>query len=92
MNIEITYSRQSQKFIIKNSNLISEETVEKLLGNAAMKIYENQNITIDLKQLKGKYKGMYRIRKGKIRIIFSIKKEAIVIIFVSAIDFRGNIY
>ncbi|MCX5809879.1 MAG: hypothetical protein NTX36_11005 [Proteobacteria bacterium] len=48
--------------------------------------------SIDLKKLKGKYHGSFRIRKGDTRIIFSIRKEDELTVFVHYIDFRGNVY
>jgi len=43
----------------------------------------------DIKKLKG-YKGkIYRLRMGKLRIIYRVIKEQILIV---DIDYRGNIY
>ena len=45
------------------------------------------------KTLKGELKGKYRIRKGKIRIIVTVKdNEVIIEAIIENIDFRGNIY
>ena len=46
---------------------------------------------IDVKKLKGEWKGFHRIRTGKIRIILKgdFKEKSI---FVDRIDFRGNVY
>ena len=46
---------------------------------------------IDVKKMKGKWKGYYRIKIGKVRMILRIdfkNKSA----FIDKIDFRGNIY
>ncbi|MBE7443774.1 MAG: hypothetical protein HS132_00285 [Planctomycetia bacterium] len=43
------------------------------------------NININLKKPEGEWEGYYRIRKGKIRIIFSINKTDKVL-FVEKID------
>jgi len=39
----------------------------------------------------GEWEGRLRIRKGKIRIIFTLNKEDR-IIFVERVDFRGDVY
>jgi len=39
----------------------------------------------------GKWKGYYRIRIGKIRVIFDISKESREI-FVEKVDYRGRVY
>jgi mRNA-degrading endonuclease RelE of RelBE toxin-antitoxin system len=51
-----------------------------------------EDSSIDLKKLKGKYRGSFRIRKGDTRIIFSISKEDELTVLVHDIDFRGNVY
>jgi mRNA interferase RelE/StbE len=92
MNVDIIYSKQVSSFLLKNSDLLSEEKLDTLIIHALKKIYDIEDINIDLKRLKGKLTGFFRIRKGNIRIIFSIAKKEIVIVFVRQVDFRGNIY
>lgn len=91
MNIRICYSRSAKKFIEKNSDKISQQKVNELILRAIQKIL-GSNINIDIKKLEGKYKGLYRIRTGNIRIIFSIRTGVIHIVVVEDIGFRGNIY
>jgi len=46
---------------------------------------------IDVKRIKGKWKGYYRIRIGKVRIMLKVDfKEKI--IFVDRMDYRGRVY
>ena len=46
---------------------------------------------IDVKRIKGKWKGYYRIRIGKVRIILKVDfKEKT--IFVDRMDYRGRVY
>ena len=48
---------------------------------------------MDIKELKGSLLGKSRVRKGKVRIIFEILVDEIIIeSIVEDIDFRGNIY
>ncbi len=51
-----------------------------------------ENVNVDLKKMKGLAPNLYRIRKGKVRIIFNIFKKDIVILTVEDIGFRGEIY
>ena len=50
---------------------------------------EHQNI--DVKKMKGDWKGYYRIKIGKIRIILKIEFAGRSI-FVDRIDYRGAVY
>ena len=55
--------------------------------------HNNQDINVDIKELKGILQNKLRIRKGKIRIIIEIiDTEVIIESIIEDIDFRGNIY
>jgi len=88
MKWQIEISKPSQKFITKNNirdaDIIShlEKAIRKLRG---------QDEKIDLKKMKGEWKDFFRLRIGKIRIIFKINFEKSRI-FVDRIDFRGDVY
>lgn len=92
MRVEIEYSKSSMKFLKKNSQLVTLKDIEDLLIASLKKILHRENSNIDVKQLRGKLKGYYRTRKGRIRMIFSIRKNEIIAVFVYTIDFRGNVY
>jgi mRNA interferase RelE/StbE len=92
MNLQIIYSKQVSSFLIKNPDRITEEKIDILISLAIKKIYNIEDVNIDLKRLKGKLYGFFRIRKGDLRIVFSLMKKEIVIAFVRQVDFRGNIY
>ncbi|MBU2445983.1 MAG: hypothetical protein KJ666_10515 [Bacteroidetes bacterium] len=92
MKIEIIYSKGADKFISKNAHLISVEKVDKLIVEAIKNITKEIKTNIDLKYLTGKYDGCFRIRKGKIRIIFKVESGFIIIVTIIDIGFRGNIY
>jgi len=92
-NIKITYLKKAQKFLLKNSNLIQESEVDTLMILAIKRKIYKQNNNLDIKDLKNNLKGKYRVRKGKIRIIFELKDEELIIeTIIEDIDFRGNIY
>lgn len=93
MKIDIIYSKQSEKFIKKNNNLITYEIVDSLMILAVKKIKRVESSNIDLKDLKPKNSNFYRVRKGDIRIIFSIdENQNIIIVSVGKIGFRGDVY
>ena len=50
-----------------------------------------QTENLDIKKMKGAWKGYHRVRMGKIRMILKIDFEKH-IVFVDRIDFRGNVY
>jgi len=93
MILEIQYLKKSDKFLAKNSHIISKEKVKRLITKAIKKIILNEDTNIDLKRLKGNYSNFYRVRTGNIRILFEVDNQKIKIIaIVTDIDFRGNIY
>ena len=92
MNLEIGYSRKANRFLEKNPDTTTEKEVDTLIVSATKKIFKIDNPNIDLKKLKGRLKGYFRIRKGDIRIIFSLKEGKILKVLINDIDFRGNIY
>ena len=92
-NVKITYLKKAIKFLQKNTNTISEIEVDNLVILVIKKKIYNLDVSIDIKDLKENLKGKSRIRKGKIRIIFElIEDELIIESIVEDIDFRGNIY
>jgi len=93
MKLIVNYSKQASKFLTRNPQVISKDNVLNFLKKAVKVIILKQEINLDLKALKGEYKGYFRIRYRDIRIIFEITEEAeIVVIDIMAIDHRGNIY
>ena len=85
---QIELSRQADKFA-KKENIEDDEILNlvKRVINYSKGLDEN----IDVKKMKGKWKGYYRIKIGKVRMILRIdfkNKSA----FIDKIDFRGNIY
>jgi len=87
MKWRIDYSRDAEKFIEKqNIRIEVREELKKFL----MKM-KGENVNIDIKKLSGEWEGYYRLRKGKLRIIFEPNKTDKVL-FVERIDFRGDVY
>lgn len=87
MKWRIDYSRDAKKFIEKQ-NIHTE--VREELKKFLMKM-KGENVNIDIKKLGGEWEGYYRLRKGKLRIIFEPNKTD-KILFIERIDFRGDVY
>ena len=68
MRWSINYSRDAEKFIAKKGvrGRVRNELVKFL------KKMSGEDINVDVKKLKGPWKGFLRIRKGKLRIIFGL--------------------
>ncbi|BAS59441.1 hypothetical protein NIES2135_10320 [Leptolyngbya boryana NIES-2135] len=91
--MELVLSKASIKFLEK----LSAKETEKLQDRLAhlLQSIEAEGIIpfneLDIKSLKGDWKGFFRMRAGKVRVIFTIDTEADEL-QVYDIDFRGNIY
>jgi len=87
MKWEIGFSRDAEKFL-KRENLRSE-TVSEIIN--FLKRMKGESVSVDVKKLKGDWQGFYRIRKGKLRIIFELNFQEH-LIYVDRIDHRGRVY
>ena len=87
MKWEIGFSRDAEKFL-KRENLRSE-TVAEIIN--FLKRMKGESVSVDVKKLKGDWQGFYRIRKGKLRIIFELNFQEH-LIYVVRIDHRGKVY
>lgn len=92
MKLRIDYSRQAQKFLDQNRAVLTVAQVDMLIAKAMKKLLKIENTNIDVQALKGNRRGSYRIRTGKVRIIFSYQNGVVMVVVVVAIDFRGSIY
>ena len=91
MKVEI--SKSANKFLENLQSQNHEAVLEKI--RILKQSLENREIyppdELDIKKLKGRLKGFYRIRVGKLRIIFQIQRDADTI-FIYEINFRGSVY
>ena len=88
MEWQISLSRQAEKFLAKN-HLVDTFVTEQIL-KAILK-FSGETVALDLRRMAGVWSGHFRIRSGKIRIIFSIdfyEKK----VLVEIVDFRGSVY
>jgi len=91
--IKLTYLKKAKKFLDKNQNTIVESDIEILVIKAIKKKVFKLDVNVDLKELKGILENKFRIRKGKVRIIFELIEDEIIIeSIIEDIDFRGNVY
>ena len=91
-NIQINYSKSCEKFFAKNQHIFTEDKSDILIVKAVKKIVYNCDENIDIKRLKGTLAKQYRIRFGKIRIIFLLSDGVVTVVDVQDIDFGGNVY
>ena len=93
MNLEIEYLKKADKFFIKNSTTLSKEKSRELIIKSVKKILQNEDTNVDVKQLKENLQKYYRIRSGKVRILFElIDGQITVTAIVNDVEFRGNVY
>lgn len=89
--IRFRFTKNAEKFLVKNAHKCSREEVEMLITKAIEKIYGMRE-NIDMKRLQGIKPAKFRIRRGDIRIIFSFEDDEVVITtLIEEIDQRGNI-
>ncbi len=90
--IDIVYSKQAAKFIKKNPHRLTTEKMDGLIRTAVSKINGDNSANIDVISMTGRSKSKFRIRTGDIRIIFSLERGRIIVVFVEEIGFRGDVY
>lgn len=88
MSWKLSTSKDVEKFLAKNELTIDE--VRELIGKA-IRYFQRENTNIDIRKLTGKWKGFYRVRSGRIRIIAEFDFDNSVV-FIEEIDWRGNVY
>jgi len=88
--IKIYYSNKVMKFL-KLNHILSENTLDGLMIKSVKRI-NGKSIRVDLKELHGKLQGLFRVRKGDIRIIFQYIKGEIHIVNIETIAYRGDVY
>ena len=85
---KINLSKQTDRFM-RNKKIKDNEILSFI--NKFINYSKGSDENIDVKRIKGKWKGYYRIRIGKVRIILKVDfKEKI--IFVDRMDYRGRVY
>ena len=85
---KIDLSKQAHKFTEKE-NINDDQIV--LLIQKFINYSKGLDENIDVRKMKGKWKGYHRIKIGKIRMVIKVDfKERVV--FLDRIDYRGRVY
>jgi mRNA interferase RelE/StbE len=84
----VDFSDDSLKFLKKNK-IREDYIIEKV--ELTLKKLKGEDINVNIKKLKGRWEGFYRIRFGKLRIIaeFQFQDNRV---YIERIDWRGNVY
>lgn len=85
---EINLSRESLKFLHKNH--IAETLVTEAIILAIRKI-SGEDVSVDFKKLHPPYQDCFRVRVGRIRIVFSIN-FTLYSVDVAEVNWRGSAY
>lgn len=86
MSFKVLIPKKIEKFI---NGLENSENIKKKL--ISLKYFKSgKKLNLDIKCMKGSWRGYYRLRIGNIRFIFKIIDNKI--IFIEKADFRGTIY
>ena len=88
MRWHIDLAKHANTFI--EVNRIPKEHIFSIVADA-IRNFQGEVISIDIRKMKGKWEGFYRIRKGKWRIIAEFNFDGH-LVFIEDIDWRGNIY
>jgi mRNA-degrading endonuclease RelE of RelBE toxin-antitoxin system len=88
MKWSIGYSRAALKFLKKN-NIEEEEIIEKI--RLAVRFFNGEAVSVDIRKTKGKWAGYHRIRFGRMRIIAEFDFDSRRVC-VEEIDWRGSVY
>ena len=88
MRWHVELAKHASTFI--KVNHIPKEDILDIITDA-IKNFQGEMVSIDIKKMRGEWEGFYRIRKGKWRVVagFDFNSSSV---FIEDIDWRGNIY
>lgn len=89
MKWKIKYSKRAIDFLRRENIEIGE--VEILVVRSIRKLFLGKSEAVDIKKMKGNWKGYYRIRRGKMRIIVRFN-HAERVAYVERVGWRGKVY
>jgi mRNA-degrading endonuclease RelE of RelBE toxin-antitoxin system len=85
---KVIFSKSSKTFLGKNPGY-KTKAIE--IAKKFIRLITGEAENLDVKKMKGKWEGFYRIRSGKIRLILSFDVDAATL-YVDRIGFRGDVY
>jgi len=86
------YSDQAAKFLARNAGSIDYERVETGLKLAASKLLLNDRNNADVRKMEGEWRGYYRLRLSRFRVVFRLIEGEPVQLVIEEIERRGNVY
>jgi len=87
---EYEFSKESIK-ALEGLNTKTRDLVKKKIKNIGEWLDNRDFLQVDVKKLKGRWKGFYRLRIGRIRVIITIDEKN-ELIRVYEMGFRGDVY
>lgn len=88
MKWTVDFTRDAEKFLERNH--IDRREIFELIGLSVRK-FKGEVVNVNIRKLKGKWQGFYRIKRGDLRVIASFNFDSLRIL-VEGIDWRGNAY
>jgi mRNA interferase RelE/StbE len=88
MSWRVDFSSRALKFL-KQNNLNENVALEKI--QMALRKFQGEDVNLDIIKLKGEWRGFYRIRSGRFRIIVEFRFD-LQRVFIEVIDWRGSVY
>ncbi|MEK7179648.1 MAG: hypothetical protein AAB689_01295 [Patescibacteria group bacterium] len=82
------FSRKASKFL--EQHRLPDTFASEAVLLALLKL-SGEAVAVDLEVLRGSWKGSYRVRRQKIRVVFSFN-AAIRLVLIEIIDFRDSAY
>jgi len=82
------FSRQAEKFLAQQH--LSDDFVVESIGRALRKL-DGEHVAVDIERLNEPWKGYFRVRVQKIRIVFSFDAHA-ERVYIAAVNFRDSVY
>lgn len=88
MKWTIDFTQDAEKFLARNR--INHQEIFELV-ELVIKKFKGEAANVDIRKLKGKWLGFYRIRRGDLRVIASFDFDHLRV-FIDQVDWRGNVY
>lgn len=85
---KVIFSKNSKNFLKKNPG---HKTKAIEISKKFIRLISGGKEKLDVKKMKGKWEGFYRVRSGRTRILLSIDIDEKVL-YIDRIGFRGDVF
>ena len=85
---KVIFSKSSKTFLKRNPGY-KTKTIE--ISKKFIRLISGEKEKLDVKKMKGKWEGFYRVRSGRTRILLSIDIDEKVL-YIDRIGFRGDVF